>query len=79
MIIWLLNNMSTYDTYNEFIAVIKKGSSYSGEESHSYQAGYFQAFIKNLAHVPQVQRHMQSAIEHFKANSKHNNTYTIEL
>jgi hypothetical protein len=59
-----------FETAREFFAVVAEMSKFGGETSHSYMAGFYEGFLKSLAHVPQVQKEMASQIREFQASKK---------
>ena len=53
---------SAREISNEFFNVVKHQSSYNGEPSYAYMAGFLESFISGIADLPKVQSEMRTVI-----------------
>lgn len=59
-------NMSPRDLITEFTKGLTKASSYNGEPSYGYQAGFLLGILTNLARYPEVRNEIEREVWRFR-------------
>ena len=58
----ITREMSTRELCSEFISVVKHQSTFAGEPSFAYMAGFLESFISGIADLPKVKSEMRTVI-----------------